>query len=75
MSIREVPAIGGDELRTPAEVSRRLRIRPETLCRWRKSGRGPNAVKLGGRVYYPAADLEAWIRSQSVLNAAVPAAA
>ena len=43
---------------------------PSTLAHWRCEGKGPPFVKLGGRVAYRGADLNAWIDSQTVRPAA-----
>ena len=40
--------------------------KPSTLAHWRSEGRGPAFVKLGGRVAYKGADLNAWIESRTV---------
>lgn len=42
------------------ELSERLRISVRTLQRWRWKGKGPNYLKLGGRVVYRISDVEAW---------------
>jgi predicted DNA-binding transcriptional regulator AlpA len=56
-------AAENDRLLTPAEAAERLRLRPQTLARWRVEGFGPVFVKLGGRVAYPAVELASWIAS------------
>jgi len=35
-----------------------------TLATWRATGRGPAFIKLGRRVFYSRADLDAWIASR-----------
>jgi hypothetical protein len=42
------------------ELSRRWRISPRTLERWRWLGIGPRYVKIGGRVVYRLEDIEAF---------------
>ncbi len=42
------------------EASEYLRISPATLHRWRSVGGGPTFIKLGGRVVYAQADLDAF---------------
>ena len=37
-----------------------------TLAHWRCQGRGPAFVKLGSRVAYRGADLNAWLEAQTV---------
>lgn len=50
------------ELLTVEEAAKRLRLSTSTLNKWRVSGEGPAFVKLGRRVLYRAADLEAWLQ-------------
>lgn len=38
-----------------------LGLRPQTLKIWRCEGKGPRAVKLGGRLFYFKADLDQFI--------------
>lgn len=40
-----------------------LGVAPQTLANWRSLGRGPKHMKLGGRVFYRLADLEAFIEA------------
>src|SRR3954454_2159183 len=56
----DVPA-GGLELLTPVQTSAKLKIAKQTLARWRVEGKGPKFLRLGGRVLYRPADLEAWL--------------
>jgi len=53
------------DLLTPAAVSRETNVSLATLSTWRCRGGGPRFVKLGKRVAYRRADLEAWINSNS----------
>jgi len=49
-------------LLTPAEAAAYLRLRPNTLARWRCDGTGPRFIGGGGRgrrVTYRRADLDA----------------
>ena len=46
------------------ELARRWWISHRTLERWRYSGQGPAFLKLGGRVLYRLADVEAFEQSQ-----------
>lgn len=41
-----------------------LGLRPSTLTNMRVTGGGPTFVKLGRRVVYDRADLEAWVYSR-----------
>ena len=40
------------------ELSRRWKVSPRTLERWRWLGQGPRFMKLGGRVLYRLVDVE-----------------
>lgn len=46
------------------ELARRWGLSHRTLERWRYSGEGPAFLKLGGRVLYRIADIEAFEESQ-----------
>ncbi|QJD18062.1 helix-turn-helix transcriptional regulator [Paracoccus sanguinis] len=46
------------------ELARRWGISHRTLERWRYNGQGPAFLKLGGRVLYRLADIEAFEQSQ-----------
>jgi hypothetical protein len=55
------------------DVTNELPIAKATLAKWRWNGSGPAFVKLGARVMYRRADLDAWIagntRSPAAANA------
>ncbi|MFT4160842.1 helix-turn-helix transcriptional regulator [Shinella sp.] len=58
-----------------AEAARLLDLSPRTLEKHRCDGTGPIYHKLGGRVVYTVADLQAWIDAaarQSTSEAAAP---
>jgi hypothetical protein len=55
------------------ELSRRWRLSPRTLERWRFQGTGPHYLKVGGRVVYRLEDVEAFEAEQ--LQATGPAKA
>jgi hypothetical protein len=40
------------------DLSRRWRLSPRTLERWRSHGAGPQHLKIGGRVVYRLTDIE-----------------
>ena len=61
-------------VRTP-EAARLLGLSPRTLEKHRCDGTGPVYHKLGGRVVYTIADLEAWIDACARQSTAEPAAA
>lgn len=35
----------------------------KTLAQWRSQGKGPPFLKIGGRILYARADLDAWLAS------------
>jgi Helix-turn-helix domain len=47
------------------ELARRWRISPRTLERWRWLKQGPPYLKIGGRVVYRLADIEAFEAAQA----------
>ena len=47
------------------ELSRRWRLSPRTLERWRWMGEGPRYLKIGGRVVYRVEDVEAYEAQQT----------
>lgn len=55
---------------TVDEAAELLRMKPATLRNWRQAGKGPKALKLGGRVVYPRDTLEAWIADQVEISTA-----
>jgi hypothetical protein len=44
----------------PKEAAERLRVSAGTLANWRVEGGGPRYIKLGRKVVYPIAELEAF---------------
>ena len=52
------------ELLDTKEVTGRTGIPAETLRYWRHRNEGPPSWKLGKRVVYDAAELQAWINQQ-----------
>lgn len=47
------------------ELSKRWKISPRTLERWRWLGTGPRYHKIGGRVVYKLSDIEAFEAGRS----------
>ena len=45
---------------TPKETSARLGVAVQTLANWRLFGTGPRFLKLGGKILYPLAEIEAF---------------
>jgi hypothetical protein len=52
---------------TPKELSSRYKgtVTERTLANWRSSGEGPQFTKIGGRVLYPMASIEAWEKKRT----------
>ena len=46
------------------DLARRWRISPRTLERWRWLQQGPSYLKIGGRIAYRLADIEAYEAAQ-----------
>jgi hypothetical protein len=59
-----------DALLTPAEVAERVRRPVATVRFWRATGTGPRSAKVGGRVLYKAADVDAWIEQEFAKDSA-----
>lgn len=53
-----------NDLLTIEEVAARIRRPEATLRYWRHRGEGPTSFKMGSRVMYKAADVDAWIQRQ-----------
>ncbi|MEO0760460.1 MAG: helix-turn-helix domain-containing protein [Pseudomonadota bacterium] len=49
---------------TQVELAERWRMSPRTLEQWRWRGVGPRYLKIGGRVIYPLAFVEAYEAGQ-----------
>ncbi|SDB47209.1 helix-turn-helix transcriptional regulator [Bauldia litoralis] len=60
MTSDDIYSIEGVAHLTQSDVSRRWRLSPRTLERWRYLGVGLPYLKLGGRVLYRLADVEAF---------------
>lgn len=54
-----------DHLINAEQAATILNISPSTLAKMRLSGGSPRYIKLGRRVAYRPADIEAWIEAQS----------
>lgn len=60
-------SVAGSRLLTPLQASEFLGVPSGTLAQWRSQGRGPQYVKLEGRlVRYRTLDLERYISSRMV---------
>jgi predicted DNA-binding transcriptional regulator AlpA len=51
------------------DLSRRWRISVRTLEKWRTNRTGPRFIKVGGRVRYRRADVEAWEERRASVEA------
>jgi hypothetical protein len=54
----------------PEEASDYLRVARQTLARWRCYGLGPRFVRIGGRIFYDASDLDAFIAARKFQSTA-----
>lgn len=59
----------GDFL-TVKQLCASLDIDQSTLYRWRKAGNGPQAIKVGNVVRFRQSDVDAWLTTNSVDQAA-----
>jgi hypothetical protein len=59
--VRQLP----DGRLTRDNAARYLGHSPKTLAMWQVRGLGPPSVKVGGRVFYYRADLDAFVRRGS----------
>jgi DNA-binding transcriptional MerR regulator len=53
-------------LNTPEQTAKRLGIRSDTLRHWRWKGVGLDFVRVGGRIFYSDASIEAYLRSRTI---------
>lgn len=63
MNTSTIPANDNDPIYlTPEELHDRWkkRVAVRTLSNWRSLGTGPKFTKVGGRILYPQAEVEAW---------------
>ena len=51
---------------TREDAARYLGMRPKTLAMWTLAGKGPRSILVGGRRFYFLADLDAFIRGETV---------
>ena len=63
---RDYPA-SDDDIVDTAEAARILKLKPNTLAKWRCNGQGPRAYKAGlRRVVYKRRELMAWLEGQAI---------
>jgi excisionase family DNA binding protein len=48
-------------LMTTEEAAAYLRIKPQTMTKWRSQGKGPYFVRIGGSVFYRLTELDSFI--------------
>ena len=66
-SLKSAPAL--NPLLLKDEVAEILRVRPQTLDKWRMEGSGPRFVSVNGRsVRYRRKDVEAYIEASTCSN-------
>ena len=53
------------DLLTRREAADMIRVAPNTLEVWRREGKGPPTLKLGGRYRYPRDLFEKWIQDSA----------
>ncbi len=71
-SLASTPTAAAKELVTGSELAERLGVSLPTLQRWRYEGSGPPFVKVGRKVRYAAADIDAWLAGQRKTSTSAP---
>ena len=62
---RVISSLGATvQLLSPQQVAERTRLAVATLAKLRVVGGGPPFIKLGARVVYDVADVDAWISAK-----------
>jgi excisionase family DNA binding protein len=56
-----------DELLTSLEVAQILRVSVATIKRWRREKTGPTHIVVGGLIRYRRADVNAYLRENTVV--------
>ncbi|MEZ0490785.1 helix-turn-helix transcriptional regulator [Kineococcus sp. TBRC 1896] len=69
MPAPELPPPTLHTLLTTADVARIARTGESTVRYWRHLGTGPRGFKVGRRVLYRPADVEAWLQAQEAADA------
>ena len=52
------------ELFTTEELAVKLRLKPDTLHKWRQRDQGPRYFRIGARVYYHGEEVNEWLQQQ-----------
>jgi len=50
------------------DLAQILQLQPDTISKWRRRGRGPKYVRVGGAVRYRPEDVDAWVQAGEVFN-------
>lgn len=67
--MRRIQADNWDPLLTPKEVADWLRIKPDTLQKMRRYGRGPRFVMVGSKApRYKLSEVQAYVDARTVEN-------
>ncbi len=53
-----------EKLWTPAELAGRWHMSAGTLRNWRHKRRGPRAIHIGGKAFYPQSEVARWENSR-----------
>jgi phage terminase Nu1 subunit (DNA packaging protein) len=53
-----------DKYLTRDQLAAELNVTPRTICRWQEMPDGIPHVQVGGRIYYRAASIKAWLESR-----------
>ena len=64
------PGDTGGRLLDDRAMERKHAFRRQTWRKWRLTGYGPPFIKIGNRVYYREADVDAWIDSHRYRSSA-----
>lgn len=64
------PANRAGRRMTVAQTAAYMEIATQTLYGLRHRGQGPVSYRIGGRVFYDVADVDAWIAAQKALDVA-----
>jgi len=62
-----------EKILTSKEVANLLGIKPQTLAAWRSRGKGPEYIRVSGRmVLYRESDLIRWLNQHTVKTKTIP---
>ncbi len=69
LPLQAAPVFQPERLYLETQVAEVLQVKRQTMATWRHGAKGPPFVKLGRWVRYTGADLNAWLRANSVQTA------